>query len=378
MSTAVRAADVEAAPAAVHERLLSLDILRGFDMFWIVGATSLVGGLEKLRPGGVLGFLKSQLTHRAWDGFVFFDMIFPLFVFMMGVAAVYSLKKMVATAGMAKTHVRLVRRTVILFLLGILFSGGLSAPFAEIRIMGVLQRIALCYLVAGLAFLHLKPRGLAVLFVTILAGYWALMTFVPIPGQSAPSFEPELNWSNYVDKHFLPGRLHDGNWDPEGLLSTIPAFCSALMGVFAGLLMKNSRVAPKRKVVYLIGSGIACVVVGYLWGLQFPVIKKIWTSTFVLVAGGYSLILLGLFYYVIDIKGWRAWGTPFLWIGSNALAIYLSARFIPFRNIAECFVGGSIAEAAGAYSEIMLAGAGLTLVVLWARFLYSRKVFLRI
>jgi len=360
------------------ERLMSLDALRGFDMFWIVGAGNLVEAFHDLGEGGVAGFLANQLSHRAWEGFVFEDLIFPLFVFMMGVAAVYSLGKISGHDGRRAAHIRLLRRTIVLFLLGVFYYGGLSHHYSEIRFLGVLQRIALCYGFAGLALLHLKPRALTILLVALLAGYWALLTFVPAPGQPAPSFEVEKNWANYIDRQYLIGRLNDGSWDPEGLLSTLPAFGSALLGVLAGLLLKDRRFTPEKKALYLLLAGIGLTAAGYLWGLQFPIIKKIWTSTFVLVAGGYSCILLAAFYWIIDIQRWQAWTPPFIWIGTNALAIYFARQIIPFQKLAERLVGGEIQARAGAYGELLVAVTSLTLLVWFARYLYQKKIFLRV
>lgn len=366
------------AGGAGTERLMSLDALRGFDMFWIVGAGDLVEAFHDLGEGGVAGFLANQLSHRKWEGFVFEDLIFPLFVFMMGVAAVYSLGKITGHTGRRAAHLRLLRRTAVLFLLGVFYYGGLSHHFSEIRFLGVLQRIALCYGFAGLALLHLKPRGLAILLVALLVGYWGLLTFVPAPGQPVPSFEVEKNWANYIDRQYLIGRLNDGSWDPEGLLSTLPAIGSALLGVLAGLFLKDQRFTPEKKALYLLLAGIGLTIAGYLWGLQFPIIKKIWTSTFVLVAGGYSCILLAAFYWIIDVRQWRRWTPPFIWIGTNALAIYFARGIIPFQKLAERLVGGDIQGFAGAYGELLVAVTSLTLLVLFARYLYQKKIFLRV
>ena len=365
---AATAASAQSTPAAeAAGRLVSLDALRGFDMFWIVGAEDLVHGLNEVgggEAGGVTGFLAEQLSHVPWAGFHFYDLIFPLFVFLTGVGAVFSLDKIVAREGKRKAYVRVFRRFLLLYFVGILYYGGMSRVWPEMRLVGVLQRIATAYFFASLLYLNLKRRGLIVACTLILVGYWSFMTFVPVPaepqltqidpawGHGGRSYDEGNNWTNYIDFHYLPGRRHDKQWDPEGLLSSIPAVGSALLGVFAGMLLKDRELDDKRKALYLMGAGALVVAAGYLWGLQFPIVKKLWTSSFVLVAGGYSAMLLGLFHLVIHVGGLRRWAVPFLWIGCNALTAYLAAHFIDFGELADLFVGGHVKQAAGAYGEI--------------------------
>ena len=371
-------------------RLLSLDALRGFDMFWIVGAEELVHSLNKVSTNGVTGFLSTQLSHVEWDGFHFYDLIFPLFVFMSGVSITFSLDKIVEHEGRGAALGRVFRRFLLLFALGIMYSGGLSRLFPEIRVLGVLQRIATSYFFASLLYLYLPRRGLVAAFIALMLGYWAFLTFVPVPpvpeltavnpawGLGGTGTAMGNNWANYIDYHYLIGRRYDTYWDPEGILSILPAIGSALLGVFAGLLVRNKEISAAKKAIYLILAGSALVVVGTLWGYQFPVIKKIWTSTFVLVAGGYSCILLGAFMMVIDVWGFKKWTTPFVWIGCNALAIYLGGRFIDFEYIAEFFVGGSVKLAAGIYGDLLVTVVTMTLLFIFARFLYKRQIFLRL
>lgn len=362
-------------------RLLSLDALRGFDMFWIVGAEGLVAGLEKIKKTDTIDFVSTQLQHVAWEGFHFEDFIFPLFVFLMGVAAVFSLEKHVEKEGKAGAHWRVIRRFVLLYLVGLFYYGGFRNQWGGdpgIRLVGVLPRIATCYLFAGLLFLNLRLRGLIVALVLILGGYWAVMTFVPMPGMSEVSFQPEQNIANYIDLHYLPGRLWDHTWDPEGLLSTIPAIGSALLGIFAGMLLKNQKISGAQKVALLIVGGAAITGLGYLWGFQFPIIKKLWTSSYVLVAGGCSAMILGLFYLVIDVWKLRAWATPFFWIGANALTIYMAENLVDWEKIAARFVGGDIHKAAGDYGDLLIAIVAVSMLVALAGFLYKKKIFIRL
>lgn len=365
-------------PAAVTQRLFSLDALRGFDMFWIVGAEDLVRGLQKITESGPIGLLADQLRHKAWAGFHFEDLIFPLFVFIVGVSLVFSLTKTLEQSGRRAAILRILRRSALLYVLGILYYGGLSTPFEKIRLLGVLQRLALCYLFASLLFCYFKPKVLAGICAGLLLGYWALLSFVPVPGHGAGNFAEGANLVNYVDQQFLPLRKWDGDHDPEGLLSTLPAIASCLLGVFAGLLLKNTAVPDRKKVGYLITAGLACLAAGWLWHLNFPVIKKIWTSSFVLVAGGYSYLLLAAFYQIIDVWKFQKWATPFVWIGVNPITIYVGGRFIDFEAVAKLFGGGPVQASLGNYGELVLAVTTLAFGFLFLRFLYQRKIFLRV
>ena len=362
-----------------RERIVSVDALRGFDMLWIVGGADIVRALRDVSGGrGVLGALAGQLGHSPWQGFTFYDLIFPLFVFIVGISIVLSLPRLVERQGVRAAHLRILRRFVLLVVLGILYNGGLADGFSHVRLMGVLQRIALCYLFASLLFLHLRPRGLVVAGAAILIGYWVLLTFLPAPGEAAVSFEPARNIANWIDMRFLPGRKYAGSWDPEGVLSTAPAVASCLLGIFAGMILASPRLAKQRRSACLALGGVALLALGYLWGLQFPVIKNLWTSSYVLVAGGYSSLLLALFYWVIDVRGKRGWAQPFVWVGANAITIYLLPAIIPFDDLARRLVGGSIETALGRYGDAMVALVSLALIVALAWFLYRRRVFLRL
>jgi predicted acyltransferase len=361
------------------ERLLSLDALRGFDMFWILGAEAVVHDLAKVHRGPVVQMLDRQMEHKPWEGFAFYDLIFPLFVFIAGVSLVFSLSKLIETEGREAAVKRVVIRSAILFLLGILYYGGFSKHFADVRLLGVLQRIALCYLSAGLLFCFLRVNGLVAVVVALLVGYWSLLTYVPVPGIGPPSFAEGKNLANYVDAQYLPGRKWDGDHDPEGLLSTLPAVASCLLGVLAGLLLKNNKIRPYEKVFCLLLAGGAGVGLGFAWGMEFPVIKKLWTSSFVLVAGGYSAMLLGAFYLVLDVWQWRHWAGPLVWIGVNPITLYLLDGIVNFRDLAERCLGGDLSQLVFRhYGPLAVSTLALLLMLALARFLYARQIFLRV
>jgi len=393
-------------------RLLSLDALRGFDMLMILGADELVYALQKTRDTSLTRFLVAQFDHADWAGCRFYDLIFPLFIFMVGMSVVFSLGKHLASGDRASAYRRVVRRFVVMYLLALIYYGGVSQPWPDIRLTGVLNRIAVCYLFASLIFLHVRWKGIVGITAGLLVGYWALMTFVPFPdlrprngagelispaltatnvaqlnwsstNQLRGVFDKGVNLANYVDQKYLPGFKWDGTWDPEGILSTLPAVATCLLGVLAGLLMRRSDLSDQRKVLWLAGAGVVCVAAGWLWHLQFPVIKKIWTSSYVLVAGGWSLLLFAAFHQVIEIWQWRRWATPFLWIGTNAITLYLGSNFVEPMHLARRLAGGDVSQflntAVGqGTGDLVLVAVALGLLLLLARFLYQRKIFLRV
>lgn len=397
----------DGAAIAPRPRIVAIDALRGFIMFWIVGGDAFMAALAKAMPDGMVQSLAWQLSHRPWEGVNFYDLIFPSFIFVVGVSLVFSLGQTIAHAGRWVALRRLVCRSALLFLLGLLVYGGLAKGWNQVRWVGVLQRIALCYLVAGASFTVLRLRGLVALLAFLLISYWVAMTFVPfrefnveakhlvqasvMSGGRSPAelfaetrsyvsgrFEDGLNVAQHLDFQYLPGKRWDGAYDPEGILSTAPAIATCLLGVLAGLLLRSPEVSGRRKVCFLIAAGLAGIVLGELWGLQFPVIKKIWTSSFVLVAGGWSALFLAFFYYLIDVRGWVRWCLPLRWFGMNSIAIYLVYHLVSFRELAERMVGGPVKSLLGPWSDLLITAVVLLMVTALVRELYRRKVFLKL
>lgn len=361
-------------------RLMSIDALRGLDMFFIVGVEEVFEALSEMFP--MTPSLNDRLQHAPWAGFHFYDLIFPLFAFIVGVSLVFSLSKSIATAGRQATTLKLIKRSVILYLLGIWVYGGIGEGIEHVRLLGVLQRLALCFCGAGLAFVWLSPRKMVALTIGLLVGYWAMLTFIPVPGFGAGDFAEGHNLTNWIDKMFLPFRKWDGDHDPEGLLSTLPAIATTLLGVFAGMLLRDPAVEPMKKVRLLVGWGVAGIALGLLWHMQFPIIKKLWTSSFVLLTAGISSVLLAMFYQVIDIQQRRRWCQPFVWIGMNAITIYLLVHFVKLAPIANCLTGGGIRDALEVarhgLGDLTTALLALVFAVLICRFLFVRKIFLRV
>ncbi len=403
-----------AAPAPASQRLVSLDALRGFDMFWILGADALFTTLAKVCDIAPLRLIAGQLEHKDWAGFAFYDLIFPLFVFMSGASLAFALPKIIEKEGRAAAVKRVLFRGALLFAIGLFYAGGVQTKWPDIRVLGVLQRIALAYTGAGLLFCFFRPRALVAIGAAILVGYWALLTFVPIRdvqmeraavpaklGIAKPTLEqaqqlyasttarvtgaydPGRNLTNHLDFEYLGGRKYDLYWDPEGLLSTGPAVVSCLLGVFAALAIRRRDWDDRQKLTWLAAGGAAAVALGFLWGLQFPVVKKIWTSSFVLVAGGYSALLLAAFYYLIDVRGWKRWCVPFVWIGMNPITLYLISGIVGYRKLSARLVGGDVAgwldtTLGAGWGNLGVAVVGLALMLALARFLHARQIFLRV
>jgi predicted acyltransferase len=371
MTHEATATPMPSAPAKSSTRLVSLDALRGFDMCWILGLSGLVEVLLNRLQVPWRAVVIDQMEHVPWEGFHFYDLIFPLFLFIAGVSMAIALPKRVAAEGAAVAARKLVLRTVVLFLLGVIYSGGLEKGLDEVRWLGVLQRIALGSCFAGLLSLWLAPRGLVISLILLLLGYWALLTFVPVPGVGAGHFAEGENLTNYLDRIWLPGRKYDGDHDPEGILSTLPAIATALLGILAGRWIMGTA-SPSRKMLGLLVAGALLLAAGWAWHLQFPVIKKIWSSSFVLVAGGWSAILLGTFYGIVDVLGWKWWTAPFVWVGANPITLYMGSGLGFFNIVTERLVGPE----SDTWGWVEPA-AHFALLLLVARFLYKRGIFLR-
>src|ERR1035441_3958911 len=240
-------------------RLVSLDALRGFDMFWIMGGDYMVRSWPNIHDSPLTRGLAAQMEHCEWAGFHFYDLIFPLFIFIVGVSLVFSISRMVERDGRAAAIKRIVLRSVILFVLGILYMGGVANGFENVYLAGVLHRIAVAYFFAALIFCSCRTRAMVLICLALLLGYWALMTFVPVPGIGAPSLAgPGQNLAHYLDELYLPGQKFEGT-----LLSTLPAVANCLLGVFAGLLLMNDAVPGQGKVYWLLGSGAASLALGF-------------------------------------------------------------------------------------------------------------------
>lgn len=365
-------------------RLLSLDALRGFDMFWIIGGEEIFHVLAKVTGWAGAIFMAEQFTHVEWNGFRPYDLIFPLFLFMAGVSTPFSLAGQLAQ-GQARGPMvaKILRRGFTLVLLGIVYNNGLQIkPLEEMRFASVLGRIGLAGMFAQLIYVfnYDRPNRQYAWLAGLLLGYWALMMLVPVPGCGAGILTMECNFASYVDRLILPGRFHRVIHDPEGLMSTMPAIGTGLLGVFAGNLLKQgAKTLPNaQKVRTLLLAGVACLAVGWVWGLVFPINKNIWTSSFTLFAGGWSILLLTLFYWVIDLRGYNRWAWVGAVIGTNSILIYLAQHLIDFDFTANALFQGVLKYCSEPTQEVLQTICYVLVEWLFLYFLYRKKVFLKV
>ena len=363
------------------ERLQSLDVLRGFDMFWIIGGGSLIVALSEATKWGWLQVIAEQMEHVKWDGFHFEDLIFPLFMFISGVAIPYAITAKVEQGVNRKLlFSKIFKRGIILVFLGIIYNGALRNGFATMRVASVLGQIGLGYLFAATIVLYTKSFKTRVAWlIGILATIAILQLLVPVPGYGAGLLDPEGGMNAWIDRTFLPGRLHGGTFDPEGLLCIVSAITVTLMGALAGSVLRDGASASKRKAGILAVSGAGLVIVALSLSTFYPIIKAAWTVPFNLLTAGISALLLSLFYFTIDVKEWTGGIASykilfFKVIGMNSITIYLGQSIIDFDHASQFFTGW-LAAPLGEW--VIILGA---IVIEWLLlyYLYKKKIFLRI
>jgi predicted acyltransferase len=363
-------------------RLTSLDVFRGITIALMILVNN---------PGGASYY--SFLQHANWNGWTLADLVFPFFIFIVGAAVPFAFaNKLDQGTSKRRLLARVARRTIILFALGLLINGFPTFNLATFRVMGVLQRIALCYLFASLVFLFLKPKWRIVLTIAIPLAYWMLMTFVPVPGYGPGVLTENGSLTGYVDRLLLNGHLYTSTWDPEGLLSTLPAVATALIGVLAGQHLMSNR-KPKTKTANLLFFGSVSLTIGSLWDFSFPINKNLWTSSYVAFTGGIALILLATCFFIINAKGYTAWTKPFTILGLNAIFIYVLSEI---GNLTLTYTTIPLTENTSAslkslvYDRLFASWAGPSqgsiiyamayLGVCWAiaAILYRKKIFLKV
>lgn len=405
-------------------RLLSLDGLRGFDMFWIISGEGIFHGLAnvvltkhslyrnpadwQIATTSDLNFweriavgISNQLHHSPWNGFTFYDIIFPLFIFIAGISMPFSFGKQMekicssSIKPIANTNLgsclrgprskkniyrSLIKRTIILIFLGMVVNGLFKwQGYENTRMASVLGRIALSCFFAAIIYLNSSLRTQIIWFASLLLLYWAAMMLIPVPGFGAGVLTPEGNMEAYIDRILLPGKLHRTVYDPEGLFSTIPAIGTAMLGIFTGQFLRNEKLTSVKKVLVLIGAGICLLLLGLLWSIVFPINKNMWTSSFVLYAGGWSVLLFTLFYYVIDVAGFKKWSMPFVWVGCNSILIYMAAHGVVNFESTSAFLFGGLYNKTPEIWHSAWQWTGVALIqftVLY--FLYKKKWFLKV
>jgi predicted acyltransferase len=367
----------------VVKRLHSLDALRGFDMFWIMGGEGIFVGLASLTGWPFLQLWAEQLQHVPWHGFHFYDMIFPLFLFIAGISFPFSLAKRIEKNDSRKSiYNHVISRGLLLLFIGIVFNNGVNFDFAHMRYGSVLGRIGLAWMFAALIFMNTKLNFRIVWLFGILIVYWLL--FILFPAHDLGATDPysmEGNLAGFIDRLLLPGRFCCYKFgDSEGILSTIPAISTALLGMLTGQFVSSRYLAdkPKRKVLFMILAAIALMILGRIWNIGFPINKYLWSSSFVCFVGGLSLLLFSLFYLVIDVLEYKKWTLFFVVIGMNPITIYLVERIVNFDSATKFFFGGISAALPETWAPL-IDGIGITTVAwVFLYILYKKKIFLKV
>ena len=366
------------------ERLRSLDVLRGFDMFWIIGGKALILALAAVLSVDLSEWLGHRMHHPEWDGFEPYDLIFPLFLFIAGVSTIYSIDNRLAKGdSRASLHRHFVQRGLILVLLGVFYNGLLSRDLAsadgwgQMRYASVLGRIGLAYMFAALIASNTQWRAQLIWVVGLLVSYWAALRFYPVPEYGAWDLDPGHTLTDYIDRHLVPGKLYKGDRDPEGLFAVIPAIATALLGCLTGQLLKRNDIDGLKKTRFMAIGGVVCLGLAWLWNMEFPINKNLWSSSFVLNCAGWSLLLLSLFYLVIDVWQFRRGTLFFTVIGSNSILIYMAPSFLDFDYTNESLFGG-ILSLAGDFKTLLLAVTLLSIKWGLLYYLFRKKIFLKV
>jgi len=365
-----------------EERLSSLDVFRGIT----------IAGMTLVNNPGSWDYVYPPLRHAEWHGWTPTDLVFPFFLFIVGVAISLSFSSKIEK-GIEKPNLyfKIVKRSIILFAIGILLALIFRFNFSTLRIPGVLQRIALCYLFSSLLFLNVRAKGRAVATFLILASYWLIMKLIPVPGYGAGVLSFEGNLCGYIDTKLLAGHLYKAAFDPEGILSTLPAISTTLLGTLTGDWLRSSKTIMQKTVGIFI-AGILFTLTGLLLHPFFPINKQLWTSTYVLLTAGLALLLLGVCCFLMDWMRIRKWAAPFLIFGTNAIAVYVgSTLMVKLMALIKVSAGGkALPLRAYIYNKLLAPWAGasfgsliypLLLILLWIGImlpLYRKKIFIRI
>lgn len=364
-----------------NKRLLSLDTLRGFDMMFIMGIAGIIRGICGLFPDGADCWLAGQMNHVPWEGLHHHDTIFPLFLFIAGISFPFSYAKQ-QEKGRTRGQIygKIFYRGLMLVFLGLVYNGLFNLDFAHLRFYSVLARIGLAWMFAALLFINFKPRTRAIISAVILVGYWLVVKFIPAPDfPGASPYSMEGNIVGYIDRLLFKNHLcYDQLFDPEGLLSLLPAIVTAMLGMFTGEYVRNGKASGARKSLNMAIAAAVMAGVGLLWSLEFPINKALWSSTFVLVVGAFSLASFALFYYIIDVRGWKKWTKFFEIIGLNSITIYLAQRIIPFKNISNFFFKGLAGLCPDPVGALIIKIGTFAVCWFFLWFLYKKKVFLKV
>jgi predicted acyltransferase len=364
------------ATTAGTARLDSLDALRGFDMFWIIGGGAMVEGFAKAVDVPALNAVVPQFEHVRWEGLHAWDVIWPLFMFIVGVAIAFSTaRRRAAGASRGTIYLHAARRAAILFVLGMIAQGNLLTwDLSRLwPCYSVLHGIAAGYLIAVVVAFEFRPKTQILILTAFLLLYWALLMLVPVPGVGAGVLTPAGNMATWIDQLVL-GRFHHG--ENTWFVSYLGFASSVLLGVMAGHVLLSSRTATA-KLRLLAYAGVGCLAVGFVWSLALPIIKLLWTGSFVLVSGGLSFLALALAYWMVDVRGWRRWAFPFRVIGMNPIVAYMIMMLVDLRGIGNIFVGGLLPRV-GAWASLLSAAAAFLVLWLFLYWMYRTRSFVKI
>jgi predicted acyltransferase len=358
------------------QRLLCVDALRGFDMLWIIGGAEVLVSLCKASGIGFLGNMEVNFDHT-WGQFHFYDIIMPLFLFIVGVVMPISFSNRIKKGADKKALYRhIIKRVIILYILG-LFASGHLLTFDTTKIhlwTDTLHAIAVGYLISSILILETNGKWQIIVTSSLLVLYWLVMALIPVPGHGAGIYDRDVNLALYVDNLILGHWQEGSGW--TYILTNMTFICSVMLGVFAGQLLQSDH-NPMKKVGLLALIGVCCIIVAKVWGIWFPIIHHLWTSSLVLFAGGISFLLLALFYLVIDVWGYKKWAFFFVVIGMNAIAVYVATHLFNFTLIGNVFVGG-LSRHLGEWANFVKESAALVVIWLILYHMYRRKIFIKV
>lgn len=374
----------------IQQRLESLDVLRGFDLFCLVALGKIVHKLSEATQAPVFDSILPCFNHVHWEGFSSWDLVMPLFMFMSGITIPFALSRYKESSDKSLVYKRIAKRVILLWIFGMMCQGNLLAldPNRIYLYSNTLQAIAMGYLISALFFLHTKIRTQIIGAIILLLGYWMMMEFIVIGNYGSGNYSPDGNLSEWIDRVVL-GRFRDGASLVNGevvfsegyrytwILSSLTFGVTAMSGTFAGYILKYKEWMPQKKLTYLFIIGASMVAMGWIWGIWHPVIKKIWTSSMVLVSSGYCFLLMALFYYIIDYKGYRKYTGWLKVYGMNSIMAYMLTQCINFTSVSQSIFRG-LEQYIGSYYPLLITLSNIAIIytILW--WMYKKKIFLRV
>lgn len=374
----------------IQQRLESLDVLRGFDLFCLVALGKIVHKLSEATQAPVFDSILPCFNHVHWEGFSSWDLVMPLFMFMSGITIPFALSRYKESSDKSLVYKRIAKRVILLWIFGMMCQGNLLAldPDRIYLYSNTLQAIAMGYLISALFFLHTKIRTQIIGAIILLLGYWMMMEFIVIGNYGSGNYSPDGNLAEWIDRVVL-GRFRDGASLVNGevvfsegyrytwILSSLTFGVTAMSGTFAGYILKYKEWMPQKKLTYLFIIGASMVAMGWIWGIWHPVIKKIWTSSMVLVSSGYCFLLMALFYYIIDYKGYRKYTGWLKVYGMNSIMAYMLSQCINFTSVSQSIFRG-LEQYIGSYYPLLITLSNIAIIytILW--WMYKKKIFLRV